>query len=100
MDVLLEVDLSGGRRRGAASFLDTHPLLTLLPRPNPGSSGARLFEAVAAYYLLAGNSYLEGVAPASDAVPRELWPLRPDRMRVIPGSQGLPQGYEYEANGR
>jgi HK97 family phage portal protein len=88
------------RRRGATSFLDTHPLLTLLARPNPGSSGARLFEAVAAFYLLAGNSYLEGVAPASDAAPRELWPLRPDRMRVIPGSQGLPQGYEYEANGR
>jgi phage portal protein BeeE len=79
------------RRRRAASFLDSHPLLTLLARPNPGSSGARLFEATAAYYLLAGNSYLEGVGPGSDAAPRELWPLRPDRMRVIPGPQGLPR---------
>lgn len=88
------------RRRRAADFLDTHPLLTLLTRPNPALSGARLFETLAAYYLLAGNSYLEGVGPGGDAAPRELWPLRPDRMRVIPGPQGLPQGYEYEANGR
>jgi HK97 family phage portal protein len=88
------------RRKRAADFFDTHPLLTLLARPHPGASGMRLFEAAAAYYLLAGNSYLEGVAPNGDAAPRELWPLRPDRMRVIPGPQGLPEGYEYEANGR
>ncbi len=88
------------RRRGAPGFLDHHPLPTLLARPNPASGGARFFETVAAFYLLAGNSYLEGVGPGPEAPPRELWSLRPDRMRVIPGSRGLPQGYEYEANGR
>jgi HK97 family phage portal protein len=88
------------RRRGSADFLETHPLLSLLTRPNPALSGARLLETVASFYLLAGNSYIEGVAPSGDAAPRELWPLRPDRMRVIPGPQGLPEGYEYEANGR
>jgi HK97 family phage portal protein len=30
-----------------------------------------------------------------DGVPRELHALRPDRMRVVPGPDGWPSGYEY-----
>lgn len=84
-------------RRGKE--IEQHPLLDLLSRPNPVNAGNALFEAIYAYLLLAGNSYLESVGPTRGA-PRELWTLRPDRMRVIPGSVGIPRGYEYEANGR
>lgn len=81
--------------------IEEHPLLDLLHRPNPMTTGSALFEAVYAYLLLSGNSYLERVGPTrADAAPRELWTLRPDRTRVIAGRAGLPQGYEYEANGR
>lgn len=80
--------------------IEEHPLLNLLKRPAPMIGGASLFEAVYAYLLLAGNSYLEAVAPQETAPPRELWALRPDRMKVIAGEHGLPRGYEYDVNGR
>ncbi|MBP9756645.1 MAG: phage portal protein [Phenylobacterium sp.] len=79
--------------------IEEHPLLDLLQRPAPMIGGHSLFEAFFAYLLLSGNTYLEGVGPDGKP-PRELWSLRPDRIRVIAGPQGLPSGYEYTANGR
>lgn len=78
-----------------------HKLLDLLRRPNPRDSGVQVFEALYAYVLLAGNTYLEEVSPSRNgAPPRELWNLRPDRMKVLPGPSMLPQGYEYDAGGQ
>lgn len=77
---------------------DRHPLLDLLARPNPRQDGATFFEAVYAYLLLAGNSYIEAVA--LDGTVRELYALRPDRMRVVPGPDGWADAYEYTAAGR
>ena len=77
---------------------DAHPLLDLLARPNPREDGARLIEAVATHLLLAGNAYVEAVSV--EAAPRELYALRPDRMKLIPGSDGWPEAYEYTVAGR
>jgi HK97 family phage portal protein len=79
--------------------LADHPILRLLKRPNPLQSGHELFEAVYGYLLIAGNSYLEAVGPESKP-PRELYSLRPDRMKVIAGPKGLPLGYRFEVEGR
>lgn len=79
--------------------LEEHPLLALLHRPNPMQSGAELFEAVFGFFLIAGNSYLETVGP-NQGTPLELWTLRPDRMRIIPGTQGIPEAYRYTVNGK
>lgn len=79
--------------------IEEHPLLSLLTRPNPVNGGNALFEALYAYLLLSGNTYLEEVGP-DNKEPRELWCLRSDRMKVIPGSMGMPQGYEYSVNGQ
>ena len=79
--------------------LEKHALIDLLQRPNPTQGGAALFESINAFALIAGNSYLEAVGP-SNASPRELWTLRPDRMRVIPGAQGLPEAYRYTFDGK
>lgn len=79
--------------------IEDHALLELLTRPAPMMGGATLFEAFYAYLLLAGNTYLEAVGP-DNKPPRELWSLRPDRMRVIPGAFGIPGAFEYEAHGR
>ena len=50
---------------------------------------------------IAGNSYLEAVGPSrTGAPPQELYPLRPDRMKVVAGPQGMPKGFRYTANGR
>ncbi len=77
---------------------DQHPLLRLLARPNPRQDGASFFETLYAQMLLAGNAYVEGVA-LDDEV-RELYALRPDRMKVVPGSDGWPDAYEYAVAGR
>jgi HK97 family phage portal protein len=78
--------------------LSEHPLLTLLARPNPAESGADLLEAWYGHLQVAGNAYLEAVSVGEEV--RELYALRPDRMKVVPGVRGWPEGYEYEVNGR
>lgn len=79
--------------------LSDHPLLTLLRHPNPLMGQTQLLEALYAYQLISGNAYLEAVRLEGEA-PRELWPLRPDRVKIIPGENGLPAAFEYSANGR
>jgi HK97 family phage portal protein len=83
----------------AGDEIEEHPLLDLIGSPNPMASGQALFEAVYAYLLLSGNSYLEHVGPETKP-PREIWTMRPDRTKVIPGPWGIPEGYQYEANGK
>ena len=84
-----------------AAELDLHPLLDLLARPNPRQDGASLLETISAHLLLAGNAYIEAVSLAEGASTnvRELYALRPDRMRVVPGPDGWPQAYEYTVAG-
>ncbi len=84
---------------GAKELVD-HPLLVLLAKPNPQMGTAQLFEALFAYQQISGNSYLEAVRADGESAPRELWPLRPDRMKVVPGATGLPAAYEYAAAGK
>ncbi len=77
---------------------DTHPVQTLLARPNGGQGRAELLEALFGQILLTGNGYLEAVA--DDALPVEMHVLRSDRMAVVPGADGWPAAYEYNVNGR
>lgn len=82
-------------RGGKVEELDDHPLAQLLERPNPWQGGSSFFENLAAFLMLSGNSYIEAVGPDRGA-PRELYVLRPDRMKVIPGNAQQPvAGYQY-----
>ncbi len=72
-----------------------YPVLALLQRPNPAQDCCALMESLYGHLQIAGNAYLEAVPSATDAAPRELYVLRPDRMRVIPGMEGWPEGFEY-----
>jgi len=76
---------------------DTHPLLDLVRRPNPRQDGASFLESVTSHLLLAGNAYIEAVGIDGDGGTqvRELYALRPDRIRLVPGANGWPQAYEY-----
>ena len=75
-----------------------HPLLSLLKHPNPDQSGAELFEAFYGFLETAGNAYLE--AGFVDGAARELYVLRPDRMKARLGARGWPEAYEYTVGGR
>jgi HK97 family phage portal protein len=70
----------------------------LLARPNPRQAGQSLREALHLNLAIAGNAYLECVT--LDGRPRELYALRPDRMRVAPGPEGWPDAYDYAVAGR
>ncbi|MCX7560083.1 phage portal protein [Sulfitobacter sp. F26204] len=76
---------------------DTHPLVSLLARPNASQGKAELLEALYGQMLLSGNGYVEAVG---DGIPVELHVLRSDRMSVIPGADGWPVAYEYAVAGK
>ncbi|MEK9767830.1 MAG: phage portal protein [Betaproteobacteria bacterium] len=78
--------------------LEVHPLKNLLNRPNPVQSGVEYFQALYSYLLLSGNSYAIRTDVAGE--PKELYLLRPDRMRIKAGKTQMPDGYEYVLNGR
>lgn len=77
----------------AGAVMASHPLEALLRRPNPGQSGAELLETLYGHLETAGNAYLEAVT--LDGAARELYALRPDRMKIVPGTDGWPAAYEY-----
>lgn len=77
---------------------DTHPVLDVLARPNPGQGRADLLEALVAHLLLSGNAYVEAVRDGARLV--ELHVLRSDRMRVVPGADGWPVAFDYTVGGQ
>lgn len=79
----------------AVRRFDAHPALALFAAPNPGQGGAELLEAFYGYLLLTGDAYLEAAGEVSSGGPRELYALRSDRMKVVPGADGWPVAFEY-----
>lgn len=75
--------------------LDQHPILDLLKQPNPRQGHAVFWEAMIAYLMLDGNSFIERVGP-DNGPPKELYVQRPDRMQIVVGNQVNPiAGYVY-----
>lgn len=77
---------------------DDHPVKNLFSAPNPGQSGAALLEGFYGHLLLSGDGYLEAAGVGSGGGPRELYVLRSDRMKVVPGSDGWPVAFEYRVS--
>ncbi len=94
--------IKGGRE------LKAHKLLDLLSQPNPAQNGAAFFEALYQYRLIAGNAFVHAVGPAGlparsrsgfasaeAGEAHELHLLRPDRVSIIAGKNGMPAAYRY-----
>jgi HK97 family phage portal protein len=81
-----------GVYRGETELVD-HPLISLLTRPNPLQSYADYVRAKVSFLMIAGNGYEERFMVGSEV--KELYQLRPDRMKIIPSSNGIPSAYEY-----
>ncbi len=75
------------------------PYLNLWNKPNPMQSTADLMENMVAFYALDGNSYLEANRGGTNGQILELWNVRPDKMKVIPGPKGYPAAYRF-SNGQ
>jgi HK97 family phage portal protein len=78
--------------------VERHPLELLLDNPNPTMSRFELFEATLGYLELTGNAYW---FLAGDALgrPAQIWPLRPERMSIVPHPSNYVAGYIYEVDG-
>ncbi len=86
--------------QSAEARFDAHPVLRLLAAPNPGQGGASLLESFYGHLLLSGDGYLEAAGEDVSGGPRELYVLRSDRMRVVPGPDGWPVAYEYKVGAK
>ncbi len=83
---------------GKPEQLHDHPILKLFERPNPFTGHYQLIASLIMFRAIAGNAYLNIVrSAAGNAV--ELWPLRPDRMFVIPDKEKYIRGWEYRLEG-
>ena len=71
----------------------SHPVARLLERVNPWYTRADLWRATEIYLCLWGAAFW-AIERGEDGQP-ELWPLRPDRMAVIPDRQRYVRGFVY-----
>lgn len=93
------IELQAFKKRAGGRPMEVRDgeILDLMNKPNPMQSGSSFIESVVGFYLLTGNTYIEGYEALGSIT--ELWPVRPDRMRIIPGKNGLPKAYEYKYGG-
>jgi HK97 family phage portal protein len=77
---------------------ERHPLERLLDAPNPYLSRFELFEQTVGMLELCGNAYWF-LAGDSSGIPAEIWPLRPDRVSIVPDADRYVKGYMYEIDG-
>lgn len=89
-DAPLRVYDGRGRMRDP---LESHPLRRLLASPNPIMSDVELDEMTELHLNLAGNAFWE-IVPDRAGRPVELWPLRPDLVRMKRGTSQIHYGYD------
>ena len=89
--------------RIVAEGVSSAPLLIDEPRIaallGKGTSGGALIEMLAAHLLLHGNAYAQIVKDAGGR-PVALYPLRPERVEVVPGEDGWPVACRYHLGPR
>ena len=79
---------------GDKEELHDHPLMNLWYKPNPYSSNEEFLEIAQQHIDLTGESFWVLLRNGSGQVV-EMWPLRPDRVAVIPDRQDHIKGYLY-----
>ena len=84
---------SVGFRAGA----EDGALAMLMARPNGEQAGPDLMETFYGHLVVTGDSFLEAVSIDGDV--RELFVLRPDRMRALKGPRGWPVAWEHRVGG-
>lgn len=75
----------------------------LLNRANPRQTFQTILEAAVSHMQIDGNGWVEGVGPKTGdraGAFKELWALRPDRMKVKVDNSGQIESYNYELNGK
>lgn len=82
---------------------DQNPIKRILHRANPRTSFSMYNYAVMAYYLIAGNAYLEKIGPetgVNSGVPTELQYYPPNKIKFLTDKEEGLIGYAYIENGQ
>ena len=79
--------------------LSDHPLEVLLKNPNPTQDSSEFRKELVMHLFLAGELFIESVNVQEQSTAAELYALRPDRMEVLPGPDGLPSAYRFKTWG-
>lgn len=73
-----------------------HEALSLLYYANPFMTYYDLFEAIQVYLELVGEAFLIVIKDGGeDGTPRELYPVRPDWMKIVPDAKKFIKEYQY-----
>ena len=76
--------------------IEEHEFYDLMAHPNPFEGMTDILDALYSFLFIAGNTYLEF---ASSGAMRELYVLRPDRVKVALDPKGRPAKYTYSVSG-
>ena len=90
----VKIDIFSGDNK-----LENHELISLLQRPNPLQSGVEYFSSLYSYLMISGNAYLLRDSQ-EDKRPKELYLLRPDRIKIKGGESMIPEAYCYVVDGQ
>lgn len=75
------------------------PLHKILDRPNNSFAWSEMMEQLVYHLDLAGNSYWSILRAGNEGLPRELWTLLPQAIKIVPGRERLIDRYRYEYRG-
>ena len=90
----VDLNLFRGRQE-----VEEHEILKLLENPNPTQGKVEFLVSVISYLLISGNSYILRSGPENKE-PTELYPLRPDRIKIEPSTRSIPAAYNYVVGGQ
>lgn len=78
-------------------YIEDHPVLDLLSRPNPMQGGKEFIKACFVDYLTQGEMAI--AQPIGQKQPAELWRVDPSEVEVKAGKGGIPAAYVHRRSG-
>lgn len=87
------------REDNEREVIPNHPVQLLFDHINPQMDYVEFFNTIVLHLYLGGNAYIEKVRDRRGRV-TEVWPLRPDRVRVVTDEFGFINQYEYQISGK
>jgi len=95
--------IKGSLGKEVITEVKDHEILDLLAKPNKFMTGFELFKGISIDLDLMGNSYIYKAKGEKGEKEKgktlELWPLRPDWVKIIPDDKKIIGGYEYRVPG-
>ena len=79
--------------------VDSDMTVELLKKPNPHTSGYEFWETIVNNLYLSGNAFLFKLKTKRGKV-KEVWALRPDRIRIVADKDNFISHYLYQLDGK